>query len=71
MKIGDKITVRSAIISDSLFWHKTEKKKSYKGEWPDNRFTGTVVYIHPKLHYFTVRYDFKKGSFCESFKCKG
>ena len=78
MKIGDKITVKSAIIGDSLFWHKKDDRhdihKIKKGRHEDgyaNSFTGTVVYIHPKRRYFTVRYDFKRGSFYESFKCKG
>lgn len=67
MRIGDKITVKSAIINDTLFASVGEAKpKNNKGKTPRNVFTGTVVYINKR--YFTVRYDFKKGSFTESFK---
>ena len=67
MRIGDKVEVHSAVISDTLFQN-SAGKPSHKGEWPERKFTGTVVYIHPELRYFTVRYDLQKGSFCESFK---
>ena len=30
--------------------------------------TGTVVYIHPKWRYYTVRFDTAGGSFRESFR---
>lgn len=67
MNIGEKVKVCSSIISDSLFWHKSEKS-SRQGEMPSRIYMGTVVYIHPEQRYFTVRYDFNKGSFYESFK---
>lgn len=67
MNIGEKVKVHSSIISDSLFWQKSEKS-SHKGEMPSRIYMGTVVYIHPEQRYFTVRYDFNKGSFYESFK---
>lgn len=27
-----------------------------------------VVYVHPQKRFYVVQYDFKFGSFCESFK---
>ena len=69
MRIGDKITVKSAIINDTLFASVgAAKPRSNKGKTPSNTFTGTVVYINRKNRYFTVRFDFAKGSFTESFK---
>lgn len=69
MRIGDKITVKSAIINDSLFASVgAAKPRNSKGKTPSNVFTGTVVYINEENGYFTVRYDFKAGSFNESFK---
>lgn len=29
--------------------------------------TGTVIYIHPQRRYFTLRFQFSHGSFCESY----
>lgn len=29
--------------------------------------TGEVVYIHPQRRYFTLRFQFRYGSFCESY----
>ena len=72
MRIGEKVWVRSAIINDSLFYHPGYKerggKNNHKGIAPSNRFEGIVVYIHPLCRYYTVRYDFPRGSFYESFK---
>ena len=33
--------------------------------------TGTVVYIHPKGRFYTLRFDFDTGSFRESFPIRG
>ena len=32
--------------------------------------TGTVVYIHPKGRFYTLRFDFERGSFRESYPLK-
>lgn len=33
--------------------------------------TGTVVYIHPEGRFFTLRFDFDKGSFCQCYMLRG
>lgn len=40
-----------------------------RSEGIDNKklYTGTVIYIHPKRRYFTLRFQFPHGSFCESY----
>lgn len=30
-------------------------------------YTGVVVYVHPLRRYFTLRFHFPHGSFCESY----
>lgn len=30
-------------------------------------YTGTVVYIHPQRRYFVLRFQFRNGSFRESY----
>lgn len=30
--------------------------------------TGTIVYIHPKFRFATVRFEFAIGGYCESFQ---
>lgn len=33
--------------------------------------TGTVVYIHPEGRFFTLRFDFERGSFRQSYMIRG
>ncbi len=30
-------------------------------------YTGEAVYIHPQRRYFTLRFQFRFGFFCESY----
>ena len=30
-------------------------------------YTGEVIYIHPQRRFFTLRFQFPHGSFCESY----
>ena len=30
-------------------------------------YSGVVVYIHPQRRYFTLRFQFRFGFFCESY----
>ena len=33
--------------------------------------TGTVIYIHPQGRFFTLRFDFERGSFRQSYMLRG
>lgn len=56
MKIGDVVKrIPSTLVDEhNRLLHK--------------RIPATVVYIHPKGRFHTVRYEFPRGSFCESYK---
>lgn len=58
MKIGDK--VRQEIFVGAPSGNGLPLRMQIKR-------TGTVVYIHPKERFYTVRFDFPLGSFRESY----
>lgn len=56
----------TAMISPDI---KLKDRITRRSEGMDDKkdHTGEVVYIHPQRRYFTLRFQFRFGSFCESY----
>lgn len=61
MKVGDKVTLTPSTVVGEL------RLDGRKKRLQPITYPGTVVYIHPRRMFYTVRFDFEFGSFRESF----
>lgn len=64
MSIGDQITKPIDWMDEAevVGGHRLSKQTS---------LTGTVIYIHPKLRYYTLEFKLPHGSFRECFEVSG
>lgn len=61
MKLGDKIKKR-------VHWTEEEVDKSgIRKRMKRESAEGTVVYIHPRMRFYTLEFSFPGGKFRESF----
>lgn len=61
IQLGDRIKKRVWWIADDYL----QTRERQENAW------GTVIYIHPRRHYYTVRFDFARESFNECFPMRG
>ena len=56
----------TAMISPDI---KLKDRITRRSEGMDDKkyYTGEVIYIHPQRRFFTLRFQFPHGSFCESY----
>lgn len=60
LSVGDIVKVKSVVLASEV--DKVGAKNAEK-----DLITGTVTYIHPERRFYTVMFEFNKGSFCECF----
>ncbi len=68
--IGERVTVRPITfspVSSYLLTATQRQEREVQGDCDHLFMSGTVVYVHPKHHWYTVEFDTFGGKIRESF----